>query len=535
MNALMKNGLNKCTYTFLVIAACAVISPGEKSEASIGRGRGGVSGAIGAASGRRNSFGGLGTVNTASSSMRRSASSPNLSTSGGEVGGAASPAVASSSAAAASSSSAVAVVSKRPSHKYGVGPSEFFGLAEGNIDPEKKYVQYTNGRGEVVTYEKSLATRAFLLFTKDEIKTEKIIDPKTGKKSEYVYRTSPRWIKGRDILDAQRGATSSGGDGSGGNIGASGGATGIGVSSASRNGMSGSTTSLASYRSTLNLILTEDGRIIRGGAPSQESLLSNNQQGGSTTTSTTPTSTTPTTTVATSIPDAPPLPQTTSSGLPLWPRVQTVTTTPTSTVTTTATDTRMTPRVQTSTTNTGSTQTTQSSTTTTTTSNTRPVQTTQSSSTATTTTTGTRPTPTTQSSSLLLFPQAPSRTTTTSTTSTTMTSSGQTGTTSSSSASATGVTSGGGTRPVIKDTSYFQKDVKTSTDLAQSQGKKGFVGTAAKFFQLKDKEATKPRVSNMSGQINLDVKTSGNRFGIVGAKSTAKSTVSDPGKVSDRQ
>lgn len=432
MNALVKNGFNKCTYTFLIVAACAVINPGQESSAVVGK-TGGVSGTKSIIGPKRNSFSGLPSVSAASSfAVRRSASAPNLSNGDGGT----------SSASGFS----------KPSHKYGVTASNFFGMDEKNVKPNKQYVQFTDSQGRLVTYEKNLAAQVKLLFTQDEVGVDKYFNPTTGKTETVVYKSSPRWVKGSDIINSQKGSGTSGGNNGGGdtssissstlttgqqNLGQIGTIGQTGTDQKGTTGQTGTTTQTGttpqsgarvSYTTILSLKLSEDGRVTDQKVTTQKNIIS---AGATGTTGATGATGTGVSTGVTGI----------LGGA-----------------------------------------------------------------------TGTTGTGTTAGATGISGVR----------TSTTGATGGATGT-------STGVTRSG------SDLSYFQKDVKISSELANSQGKQGFVSTAVNMIKLIGDENSKPVVSNRTGEVKVDFQSSASGVGVVSTTVTGRKVLADPGSVSDLQ
>lgn len=214
MKFITKKNLSKSTYLLLAVAACAVVSSGkEEASASVGKKifASSATGANGSTGNLSRTSGGAGTpklnrslsdgnIFTGNPGIRRDSLSSTVSLPNIKIG---------------SNDGLGATSGPLSDHKYGFKAADFKSF-EG-IKPEKKYVQYVNGKGELKTLEKTPLNRFKLLFKKDTLGIEKVVDSETGRKTKYIYRTSPRWIKGEDILglDKSTQGTQDGGTGTG--------------------------------------------------------------------------------------------------------------------------------------------------------------------------------------------------------------------------------------------------------------------------------------------------------------------------------
>ena len=203
----------KSSYILLVVAACAVTTGGEKSSATVGKTKViSTTGTGGTSSLQRLGSGGLGS----SSQLQRTSSlgSGSLSSTGtgnatvGSTGRLSNSSLASSTSQPNLSSGAAGgsyLPTWKVQHRYGVSAGNFnvFEVPD-PIDPNARYVQFTNTKGQVVTYKESLSVKLKLLWGPSEIGIDEYIGG-DGKVHKYIYRARPNWVSGADILNAQGG------------------------------------------------------------------------------------------------------------------------------------------------------------------------------------------------------------------------------------------------------------------------------------------------------------------------------------------
>ena len=203
----------KSSYILLVVAACAVASGGEESSATVGKTKViSTTGTGGTSSLQRLGSGGLGS----SSQLQRTSSlgSGSLSSGGSgnaTLGSTGRLSISSLGSGVSQQSGLVGIdpgsglPTGKVQHKYGVSAQNFNVLEIPDpIDPNARYVQFTNTEGKLVTYKEGLYTKFKLLWKESEIGRDRYIGS-DGKVHSYVYRSKPRWVSGSDILNAQGG------------------------------------------------------------------------------------------------------------------------------------------------------------------------------------------------------------------------------------------------------------------------------------------------------------------------------------------
>ena len=203
----------KSSYILLVVAACAVTTGGEKSSATVGKTKViSTTGTGGTSSLQRLGSGGLGS----SSQLQRTSSlgSGSLSSTGtgnATVGSTRRLSISSVGSGVSQQSGLVVIdpssgiPTGKVQHKYGVSAGDFnVSEVPGGINPGERYVQFTNTKGKLVTYKEGLSTKLKLLWNESEIGRDHYIGS-DGKVHAYIYRSSPNWVSGADILNAQGG------------------------------------------------------------------------------------------------------------------------------------------------------------------------------------------------------------------------------------------------------------------------------------------------------------------------------------------
>ena len=201
----------KSSYILLVISVCAVKFNSEKASATVANRTGSLVRSV--TNSFRSTFsGGQGSGQGVNQSMLRSGGSlgagnvNSISGSGldvrGSIGGANTPDLSSLRSGSSVSGVREPVLRMNPatgqfnggnlggveaqsfqllrvSHKYGVSAKDFnINFAGGNIDPDKKYVQFPNSGGDIITLEKSALNRINLFITEDRIGIDNGIDKK---------------------------------------------------------------------------------------------------------------------------------------------------------------------------------------------------------------------------------------------------------------------------------------------------------------------------------------------------------------------
>ena len=203
----------KSSYILLVVAACAITTGGEKSSATVGKTKViSTTGTGGTSSLQRLGSGGLGS----SSQLQRTSSlgSGSLSSTGtgnATVGSTRRLSISSVGSGVSQQSGLVVIdpssgiPTGKVQHKYGVSAGDFnVSEVPGGINPGERYVQFTNTKGKLVTYKEGLSTKLKLLWNESEIGRDHYIGS-DGKVHTYIYRSSPNWVSGADILNAQGG------------------------------------------------------------------------------------------------------------------------------------------------------------------------------------------------------------------------------------------------------------------------------------------------------------------------------------------
>ena len=203
----------KSSYILLVVAACAVTTGGEKSSATVGKTKViSTTGTGGTSSLQRLGSGGLGS----SSQLQRTSSlgSGSLSSTGtgnATVGSTGRLSISSVGSGVSQQSGLVGIDPSsgipmgKVQHKYGVSAGDFnVSEVPGGINPGERYVQFINTKGKLVTYKEGLSTKLKLLWKESEIGRDYYVGS-DGKVHTYIYRSSPNWVSGADILNAQGG------------------------------------------------------------------------------------------------------------------------------------------------------------------------------------------------------------------------------------------------------------------------------------------------------------------------------------------
>ncbi|WP_156507955.1 hypothetical protein, partial [Candidatus Arthromitus sp. SFB-turkey] len=251
----------KSSYILLVVAACAITMDGDKSSATVGKTKVISTTGTGVTSNlQRLGSGGLGI----SSSLQRSSF---LSSGGSDDAVAGSTRRLSISSVGSGVSQQSGLIGIDPSsglptgkvqHKYGVSASDFNVLeVPGGIEPGERYVQFTNIRGQLVTYKEGLSTKLKLLWNESEIGRDHYVGS-DGRVHTYIYRSKPNWVSGSDILNAQGGDSGSSNLQQQGNISST--ALGLANISVGTQTDTGTLTG-KKYTSQLNLNVDKDGNI----------------------------------------------------------------------------------------------------------------------------------------------------------------------------------------------------------------------------------------------------------------------------------
>lgn len=203
----------KSSYILLVVAACAIVSGGEESSATVGKTKVVSTTGLGTTGNlQRTGSGGLGSSSQFQRTSSLGSGSSSSSGSGNAtIGSTGRLSVSSVGGGVSQQSGLVGIDSSsglptgKIQHKYGVSAGEFkVQEVPGGINPGERYVQFININGKLVTYKEGLSTKLKLLWSESEIGRDHYIGL-DGKVHSYIYRSKPRWVSGEDILNVQGG------------------------------------------------------------------------------------------------------------------------------------------------------------------------------------------------------------------------------------------------------------------------------------------------------------------------------------------